>query len=52
MNKKPRWRDKIGNLFTDREVVRTTDGKVFLRINARPGFPASPTEVFPIVKKR
>jgi hypothetical protein len=52
MNKKPRWKDKEGNLYTDQEVVTTTDGKSFQRVGSRTGFPASTNEVFPLGLKK
>lgn len=43
MNKKPRWKDKAGNLYTDKEVIGT---------NGRHHVIGKVTEVFPLGLKR
>lgn len=42
MNKKPKWRDAEGNLYTDKEVIGT---------NGRHHVIGKPTEVFPVKRK-
>ena len=48
MNRKPRWHDREGNLYTDAEVKTFKNSpKVFVR----EGYPVKEIEVLPLGKK-
>lgn len=49
MNKKPRWRDRDGNLYTDKEVTTYHDKHYTLA--SMKGDRAGWTEVLPLAKK-